>query len=536
MPSAEGPKWSFYIELDAVYTHQYVKASICKWHAQKKQPRTAARVHIGRLCDDNSIRPGKTFLEKFPKYQGKELYYYENKLLDREGYLKSNPEAQQQWNELEKDAAKPKKTMQDLLEEDWRAISRQCGPTYSAWMHMKQSKMIDDLEAAFGTQDARVLAALAVYAMCQPGAAMENFTSWLGGVYLASVEPISGQRTSELLGRVTRAKVDQFFTARFNQLLKVARQTREEKAKTDHEAINELLTIAFDSTSISTYSSTIEDTEYSKAKDNPELKQVNLTLACDQKTGEVPYAREYAGSINDVASFLEIFKDMKNVGFHVEDIELVTDRGYKSAYNIQAQLDAGVKFVQGLRIDEDSIKAKNANRKVSSDDWSCYGKCIGTVTEQSGEVKYVRNMQEINQRLQYAGCFAIRTNYRHDPVEALRVYRQRAKVAAQYRTFKNEIEGDRMRASQLAYVGKLFIFTLATSVRCKLGTTLRLTAQESNCKVPNNSLDTVLMELAKVTLPRRGDQLCRRPDMLTKKQRDYFALLDVIPPKRLFQN
>jgi hypothetical protein len=81
-------------------------------------------------------------------------------------------------------------------------------------------------------------------------------------------------------------------------------------------------------------------------------------LACDQNTGEVLYAREYADSINDVASFSEIFKDMKNVGFHVEDVELVTDRGYKSAYNIQTQLDAGVKFVQGLRIDENSIKAK----------------------------------------------------------------------------------------------------------------------------------------------------------------------------------
>lgn len=238
MPSAEGPKRSFYIELDAVYKHQYVKAPICKWDAQKRQPRTVARVHVGRLCDDNSIRPGQTFLEKFPEYQGKELYYYENKLLDREGYLKSNLEAQQQWDELEKEAAMPKKTMQDLLEEDWRAISRQCGPTYAAWMHMKQSKMIDDLEATFGTQDARVLAALTVYAICQPGAAIENFASWLGGVYLASVEPISGQRISELLGRVTGAKVDQSFTARFNRLLKVARQIREEKAKTDPEGIS----------------------------------------------------------------------------------------------------------------------------------------------------------------------------------------------------------------------------------------------------------------------------------------------------------
>lgn len=27
------------------------------------------------------------------------------------------------------------------------------------------------------------------------------------------------------------------------------------------------------------------------------------------------------------------------------------------------------------------IKAKNANRKVPGDDWSLYGKCVGTVTE-----------------------------------------------------------------------------------------------------------------------------------------------------------
>lgn len=179
-------------------------------------------------------------------------------------------------------------------------------------------------------------------------------------------------------------------------------------------------------------------------------------------------------------------------------------------------------------------QAKNANRKVSGDDWSRYGKCISTVTEQSGEVKYVRNMQEINQRLRYASCFAIHTNYRHDPVETLRVYRQRAKVEAQYRTFKNEIEGDRMRATQLAYAGKLFIFMLAISVRGKLGTTLRLTTQERNCKVPNNSLDTVLMELAKVTLHRRGDQLCWRPAMLTKKKTRFLRATERDPAQGPF--
>ena len=238
--------------------------------------------------------------------------------------------------------------------------------------------MLADLEAAFGKEDAKLLAALAVYRICVPGGAMENFSTWLGGVYLADVIPVSGQRISELLSRVVRGKVDQFFKARFNSVLVKARKERQERAKKDPKALNEPLTIAFDSTGISTHSETIEEAEYGKAKADPELKQVNLTFACDQKTGEVLYAREYEGSINDVASFSSIFADMKEVGFHVEDVEIVTDRGYKAPYNIQAQLDAGVKFVQGLRIDEKSIKDKfdrhmgelrgNANYLP---DWGC---------------------------------------------------------------------------------------------------------------------------------------------------------------------
>lgn len=608
-PSPEGPKWSFYIERDSVYKHQYVKASYCKWDVQKQQPRTAARVHVGRLLDDGSVRPGKTFLEKFPQYQGKEIYYFENKLLDRDGYIKANPDAQKDWERLSNEAAEPK-TKEQALEEDWRAVTRQCGPTYAAWTHLQRSGMLADLQAAFGKEDAQLLAALAIYRLCVPGGAMENFSSWLGGVYLADVKPVSGQRISELLNRVVRAKIDQFFAARFNTVLSQARKDRQERAKTHPAAMNEPLSIAFDSTSISTYSESIEDAEYGKAKANPELKQVNLTLACDQKSGEVLYAREYQGSINDVASFCGIFQDMKEVGFHVEDVEIVTDRGYKAAYNIQAQLDAGVKFVQGLRINEDCIKqkfdrhmrelrgnanylpawgyaaltlpreedeiwqkrtktgcetvrvhthlyysddlalqakktlltnvddileSKKAGRQIRPEIWSKYGSCVANVGTKD-KPDWVRNMKEINRRLQYAGCFAIRSNWRHNPIEALTVYRQRAKVEAQYRIFKNNIEGDRMKATQASYAGKLFVFVLATSLRSKMGTTLRSTAQAKNARVPSNSLDAVLMELAKVTIRRRGSSLCWTPDMFTKKQREYFALLGVIPPKGAFRN
>lgn len=606
-PSPNGPNWSFYLERNARYNYQYVKASRCQWNPEKKQPRTTDRVHVGRLFDDGRVALGKTFLEKFPQYQGKEIYYFENKLLERDEYLAANPDAERQWQALVQLKQTPR-TKEDLLEEDWRSPSRQCGPTFVAWFHLVNSGMLEGLQAAFGEEDGSLIAALAVYTLCAPGAAMENFSTWLGGVYLGNIAPVSGQRISELLSRVTSAKTDMFFKQRFNTLLEAARKDREERARTDPDAATEPLSIAFDSTSISTYSNTIANAEYGHAKANPELRQINLALACDQKTGEIVFSREYAGSINDCASFSRLFGDMKDLGFHVEEVELVSDRGYKSAYNTQAQIDAGIKFVHGLRLDEDSllkkfdkylpelrgnnhfdvelgcsamalpceelgvwrkndgtvvrvqdhlffndaialdaktylftkvnevIRAKNENKPVPAELWSQYRKCVFELKGKDGEVRYERNMAVINERLRYSGCFALRTNSRPDPREALKIYRQRARIESCYRTFKDQIEGERTRATQTAYAGKLFIFTLATSVRMHIGANMRRNAGKMSRKVPNNSLDAVLMELSKVQIHRRGTTHCWVPAMLTKKQRDYFALLGAPTPRGTFRS
>ena len=45
------------------------------------------------------------------------------------------------------------------------------------------------------------------------------------------------------------------------------------------------------------------------------------------------------------------------------------------------------------------LKAKNAGRRVSPEDWGRFGKCVSEVKQDSGEVKDVRNMAEINQRV-----------------------------------------------------------------------------------------------------------------------------------------
>lgn len=61
-----------------------------------------------------------------------------------------------------------------------------------------------------GKEDARVIGALAVY-MLDKGVSMNSFADWLGRVYIPGVQPICGQRLSELLAKIEPDMVDNFF-------------------------------------------------------------------------------------------------------------------------------------------------------------------------------------------------------------------------------------------------------------------------------------------------------------------------------------
>ncbi len=265
----------------------------------------------------------------------------------------ANPDANLEEQDVDDSCdLKTPKSREEIVEEDWRCVVRTCGPSYAAWFHLHQSGQLDTLQTVFGEQDGSLYAALAVYLFCG-GKAMQNFPDWLSRTYLPKIEPVDGQRISELLLKVDQSKMDHYFKLRFEQLLDTARKKRA-LANDQHERHRRPLTIAFDSTSISTYSETIDHAEYGHAKRGPDLKQVNLALVCDQLSGEVIYAYEYSGSINDRGSFDHILENMVQAGFALNEVELVLDRGYKSMHNIQKQLNAGLKFLQGLPIDEDT--------------------------------------------------------------------------------------------------------------------------------------------------------------------------------------
>ena len=99
--AAVEPKWNFYLDTNKSTGIKYVQTSYNIWVPEKKQPRLGGKAYVGRLFPDGSVRPSKTFLERFPQYADKKLYYFENQLVDREGYLKLNPNAEAQWEELQ---------------------------------------------------------------------------------------------------------------------------------------------------------------------------------------------------------------------------------------------------------------------------------------------------------------------------------------------------------------------------------------------------------------------------------------------------
>ena len=78
--------------------------------------------------------------------------------------------------------------------------------------------------------------------------------------------------------------------------------------------------------------------------------------------------------------------------------------------------------------------------------------------------------------------------------------RQRNAVECSYRVFKNQIEGDRMLATQTSYRGKLFVFTLATCLRTMMRVKAEAQAKEFDLKIPGNSLSQVFEILRGVTI------------------------------------
>ena len=343
--TSEAIKWNF-----SSYTDNkgrtYIISYYNRWDPVKKQSRIAKRIHVGRLnSDTGEVSLSKSFLEANPDYVGEHVFYESNALVIR----------------TEADTKAIKQEAQNDL--SWRCDCVAFGLTYALWEVAKNSGILFNLKSVFGDEDGTELLRLAIYQLCSHSMAMQNYEDWLPMHYLPGAAPLSSLKISTILAKVNQENIDQYFKLRHERVTKDHLKREEEARKLNLELAPMMM--AIDSTSISTCSQTIDHASYGHAKQDDFLKEVNLTFCIDYFTGDLCYAYESEGSVNDMTLFADILLRMQSFGLNLANTLIATDRGYASIMNIQKLINCKLMFLTGMTLKEDSIKATIDRYKTS---------------------------------------------------------------------------------------------------------------------------------------------------------------------------
>ena len=336
-----GFPWNFTTVVTA-QGYCYVKAYKMKWDPVLKKSKRHLQRHVGRLLENDRIKISPSFAADFPEYSGDDWFWGANKKPVHEAeYRRDFPETPGPAPQ-DPEACEPQSTLD-------------VGLTWAALELAKDSGIRVHLQEVFGKETGEDLLYLAIYKLAS-GGAMMTYDIWRQKVWLPQSRRLTGQKISELLSSVTREQVTKYFKLRHNRQDEVW----EEIYKKQPELRSRPIEYALDNTSISTYSNTLSEAQYGHAKRDPELKQINYTIICDQRSGDIVFAYMYDGAVNDVSALSDILFAMQEAEFKLEKNILVTDRGYSSLVNVQKMINLEIKYLQGVRYIEDSLKQRFA--------------------------------------------------------------------------------------------------------------------------------------------------------------------------------
>lgn len=153
---------------------------------------------------------------------------------------------------------------------------------------------------------------------------MSRFPKWA----LTHTHPfgkvIPSQRSSELFGMINEDAKQKFF------LLQGKRRLESEF-------------LAYDTTSISSYSQSLKQVKYGLNKDHDRLPQINLALLFGEESRLPVYYRKLPGNISDVKTIQNMLADINFL--NLDKVKLVMDRGFYSEDNINAFYHNHYKFL-----------------------------------------------------------------------------------------------------------------------------------------------------------------------------------------------
>ena len=208
------------------------------------------------------------------------------------------------------------------------------GATYLFDKIGEQLGVRDDLKVCFPDTYKQILS-IAYYLILEDRAPLSRFVRWERTHEHPYAKEIASQRSSELFGSVTEDAKQRFFS------LQSARRLEEEY-------------LAYDTTSISSYSQSLKQVRYGVNKDHDPLAQINLALLLGQ-TSRLPVSyRKLPGNISDVKTIKKLLNDIAYL--NIKKVKLVLDRGFYSEANVNAIYQHHYKFLLGAKTSLKFIK------------------------------------------------------------------------------------------------------------------------------------------------------------------------------------
>lgn len=344
--------------------------------------------------------------------------------------------------------------------------------------------------------------------------------------------------------------------------------------------------VAYDVTSVSSYSKHIEDLEWGYNRDKEKLPQINMGMYYGEESGLPLYYRIYPGSISDKAHLKYMVSG--NSLIDNSKTRFLMDRGFYSAENLRYLAEEGCRFIialpGNLKYCTELIK-KHRDEIINHSEYRLgkglpYGKAYETTDlgirmkvhlfydpekaalesealyelverqendlsqmkeppekklhydkyfyinrSKNGKLSYIRNFKAIDEQLAKCGFFLIaETDFRKTTAEILELYRRRDVIEKSFDDLKNELDMKRLRChNEETAQGKIFVAFLSLIVRSYMLKQLRPLMQQNDYPFRK-----ILMELDKIrcfSISQNAKPTLTNP--LTKLQRAIFVCLEI---------
>ena len=185
----------------------------------------------------------------------------------------------------------------------------------------------EDLKTCFPDQYRQILS-LAYYLILEDKNPLSRFPRWAAIHWHPWGDSISSQRSSDLFAAISEEARQRFF--------RLQGRRRAEKEY-----------LAYDTTSVSSYSECLRQVCYGKNKDHEPLPQINLALLFGQQSRLPFYYRKLAGNIPDVKTLRRLLVTVSALGYR--KFKVVLDRGFYSAANINDLYRHHIKFLMAAK-------------------------------------------------------------------------------------------------------------------------------------------------------------------------------------------